>query len=185
MATKGLDTGEIFESITSGSEERLVDAEIVRITVHIGDRPTEGNHFVTKIGEEFLVSVLLGRETNLHQCLRITSVIGEPGGLIPSRITLRDKHDSDGVISLGGSEGLAHPGDVGGIAGSVFSGVRVDVAEIVAGTLDVQGGVGDAAHGPAAILDTGSGTVHAQAEWRGLHLLEERMPAESVWRAEE
>jgi hypothetical protein len=59
------------------------------------------------------------------------------------------------------------------------------VAEVVAGALNVESGVSDAAHSPAAVLHAGHGAADAQTELRRLHLLAQAVLAQSKRRAEE
>src|SRR4029453_12164811 len=54
-----------------------------------------------------------------------------------------------------------------------------------AGPLNIEGGVGDAADGPAAVLDAGNRAAEAEAKRIGLHFLEQLALAESERRAEE
>ena len=75
------------------------------------------------------------------------------------------------LASRGLGERLLHPSDVGLVAVAVLHGVGSRVAEVVARALDVERRVGDAAHGPAPILDAGHQAAHAEAERRRLDLL--------------
>src|SRR5262249_56244836 len=63
---------------------------------------------------------------------------------------------------------------------------RCGFGQVVAGALDVHGGVGNTAHSPAAIFNTGhQAPIRAETLWPFLHFLTELLLTESKWSAEE
>ena len=61
MIAERLDPCEVLEPDEAGRiHERLVDAEVVRVTVDVGDRLSEGNDFRAQREEEFLESIKVG-----------------------------------------------------------------------------------------------------------------------------
>src|SRR5262249_48316808 len=68
-------------------------------------------------------------------------------------IGLRDEHHGHAVLSDGCREGVLQPLNACRIAGGVLHGIRVIVAEVVAGALNIDRRVRHSADDPAAILD--------------------------------
>src|SRR5262249_15580851 len=107
-------------------------------------------------------------------------MIVEPG------IALRDEHDCGGIAILCFLEGVLDPSDVGIAAVRPLGRIRCDFAQVIAGALDVHGGVGNTAHSPAAIFNTGhQAPIRAETLWPFLHFLTELLLTESKWSAEE
>ena len=52
-----LDASEILQPASLCIQERLVDAEIMRVTVHVGDRLAERDDLIAERDEEFLEAV--------------------------------------------------------------------------------------------------------------------------------
>src|SRR5262245_15373746 len=46
VIAKGLDAGEVLDAAAFGVLERLVDSEVVRVAMHVGDRLPEGDHLI-------------------------------------------------------------------------------------------------------------------------------------------
>jgi len=109
---------------------------------------------------------------------------GAIGG-VEAGIGLRDEHDGGGVARPGFFKGLLHPQDVRLVAGCELGRRGRGVAEIVAGTLNVQGCVGDATEGPAAIFDARHVAAYAKTKRSGLHLLMDAVLSQRERSAEE
>ena len=91
---------------------------------------------------------------------------------------MRNQHDRRGTPGRRFGERVLQPHDVRVIARGEFRGVRSGIAEVIARSGDVERGVGDAADGPPAILDTRHQAVDASTEGRRLDLLPPAVPAE-------
>ena len=76
---------------------------------------------------------------------------------------------------FGFGKSLQEPGNVGGVASRKFSGIGSRIAQIVAGALNVQGGISDATEGPPAIFDAGDTAADTEARRSRLHFLVEAM----------
>src|SRR5258705_5108432 len=183
VVAEGFDAGEIFEALAFRVLEGLVDAEIVRVAVDEGDRLLEADDLVAQSEQERLepVGLAIGFGESFGVTKRSTSTVAE----IETGIGLGDEHDGGGVAGASFLEGFLHPQNVGLVASCEFSRIGSRVAKIVAGALNVDGGVSDATEGPAAIFDARHHAAYAQTKGSGLNLLMEPMLAERERRAEE
>src|SRR5262249_50285684 len=57
VVAERLDASEVLQPAPLRVQERLVDAEVVRVAMHPGDRPAEGDHLVAQRDEELLIAV--------------------------------------------------------------------------------------------------------------------------------
>jgi len=110
VIAEGFDAGEVFQTLSGGVQEWFIDAEIVRVAVHVRYRSLEGYHLVAEGDQEFLEAV--------GQSVGSASVFGSRRGprvwsvRVEAGIGLRDDHDCRRVECLGLGEGVLHPGDV-------------------------------------------------------------------------
>src|SRR4029077_21223394 len=144
-------------------EKRLINAEVMRIAVKVGNGLAERNQFRAKSEEELdeTIRLAVGFREGVGIANRASGAIRG----VEARISLRDEHDGRGAALLGFSEGLLQPNNVGGVAGGKFDRIWKHVAQIVAGALNVQRRVGDATERPAAIFDAGNRASDTEAEW--------------------
>src|SRR5882672_1285986 len=100
------------------ADERLVNAEDVRIPVNVNHWLAKRERFFFQRGEEGIVAGLSPACWRLHG-ERPESVsflpVGGPGGL-KVRVRLRDDHHRSAAVARRQIERFAHPGDVGGVA---------------------------------------------------------------------
>src|SRR5882762_4108469 len=183
VVAEGFDAGEIFEALALRVLEGLVDAEIVRVAVDVGDRLLEGDDLVAQSEQERLkaVGLAIGFGESFGVAKRSTGTVTE----IETGIGLGDEHDGGGGAGSCFLEGLLRPKNVGWVARREFSRIGSRVARIVAGALNVDGGVSNATEGPAAIFDARHHAAYAQTKGSGLNFLMELMLAERERRAEE
>ena len=153
VVAEGLHSGEVLEALARGVEERLVDAEVVGVPVHVDDRLPERDGLVPQGDEEGLVAV--GRPVGLGERGRVPQ--WRSGGVaeIEAGVGLPDDHDSGRPGRARLRERLVQPGDVGRVAGGLLGRVRSGIAQVVAGSLDVDRCVGHLLHRPTTVLDAG------------------------------
>ena len=91
VVAERLDARKVLEPPTLGVKERLVDPEVVRVAVDVGDRLREGDHLFAQRDKELLEAVKLA--VGLGERLRVAQRRSRPVGEIPAGVRLRDEHD--------------------------------------------------------------------------------------------
>ena len=91
VVAEGLDAREVLQTLPGRVEQRLVDPEVVRVAVDVGDRPPEGDDLVAERGQERLeavgLAVGLGQRLRIAQGARVASVRSKPGSACAISIT--------------------------------------------------------------------------------------------------
>src|SRR2546423_1787667 len=136
------------------ADERLVNAEDVRIPVNVNHRLAKRERFLFQRGEEGIVAGLSPACWRLHG-ERPESVsflpVGGPGGL-KVRIRLRDDHHRPAAAARRQVEAFAHPCEVGAIALFVLGVHLRCTAEVVVASDHVEREERDIPEGPARVL---------------------------------
>ena len=78
--------------------ERLVDAEVVRVAVHVGDRLLEGDR--PRRAARQVVLEAVGLAVGLGERLRVAQRRPRDVAQVPAGIGLRDEHDRDRAVGL-------------------------------------------------------------------------------------
>ena len=205
MVAEGFDAREVGHALPRAVQQRLVHAEVVRVAMDVGNGFAERDHLGTKRDQEVMEAVRRLLRIVFHQGIRVARRCTGTVRIVKARIGLRDEHHGHAILRDGGREGVLHPLDARRIAGGVFHGIRVIVAEVVAGALNVDRRVHHRADNPAAVLHAGNvgvrgslrlgdvavrarigvGTAETLAQRCCLNLLEESGLAQRVRRVKE
>src|SRR5437667_155720 len=122
------------------ADERLVNAEDVRIPVNVNHWLAKRERFLFQRGEEGIVAGLSPACWRLHG-ERPESVsflpVGGPGGL-KVRVRLRDDHHRSAAVARRQIERFAHPGNVGGIALFVLGVHLRSATQVVVAAADTE-----------------------------------------------
>src|SRR5262249_21358325 len=169
VVAEGLNARKVLEAPAQRILEWLIHPEVVRIAVYIGDRLAERDHLLAQRQQVILEAIRLA--VGLGESARIAHRRPRWIRCVPTWIGLRNDHDGSGTAGLRFVECFLQPGDIGLVASGEFVGVGRDVAQVIAGALDIERYIGDSAYCPAAVLHARRRAAHAQAERRGLHLL--------------
>src|SRR5882724_7736672 len=99
VITESLYTGEVFQALALGVEKRLINAEIVRIAVNVGNGLAEGDDFRAESQEELheAVGLAIGFREGVGIANRASGAIRG----VESGIGLRNKHHGRRTALLG------------------------------------------------------------------------------------
>src|SRR5258705_4311929 len=86
VVAESLDACKVLDATTAGILEWLVDPEVVRVAMHVGNRLAEGNHFVAQCAEEVVIAVRL--PVGLHQRRRGAYGGPRPVAQVPAGVGL-------------------------------------------------------------------------------------------------
>src|SRR5437870_4770701 len=139
------------------ADERLVNAEDVRIPVNVNHWLAKRERFLFQRSEEGIVAGLSPACWRLHG-ERPESVsflpVGGPGGL-KVRVRLRDDHHRFAAVARRQIERFAHPGNVGGIALFVLGIHLRGATQVVVAADDMERDKNDVPEHPACVLPVG------------------------------
>src|SRR5262249_8785775 len=138
---------EVFQTAQTGVHrirrfaviERLVHAEVMRIAMNVIHRLTEVLHLRTQCREERFVSFHdAGRDWSYEiERFRVSDRFPLDGMIVEAGIRLRNEHHRDRFSLLGDTERVPHPLDHRGLPDVGFVRIRMILAAVIAGTLDV------------------------------------------------
>src|SRR5262249_3613443 len=139
---------EVFQTAQAGVHrirrvaviERLVHAKVMRIAMNVSHRLVELLHLRAQRHEERFMSFNDAGRYWSHEIerFRVADRFALDGMIVEAGIRLRNEHHCNRISLFGDAERVLHPGDHRSLPDVGFVRIRMILAAVIAGTLDVQ-----------------------------------------------
>src|SRR5215831_2718605 len=148
VVAESLYSREVFQTAQAGVHrirwvavvERLVHAEVMRIAMNVNHRLFELLHCRAQSYEEGFVSFhdACRYWSQEIERFRVADRFALDGMIVEAGIRLRNEHHRNRISLFGDAECVLHPGDHRGLPDVGFLRIRMILAAVIAGALDVQ-----------------------------------------------